>query len=201
VSPAPDPGAAKAERRGRLLRRRRERPADERAAAAAAITRALLRGLAAARTLAAYVPDEIEPGHGRLPAAYTQLGIRVLLPVVPDSGHDLRWAVDSGRLAPGRFGLLEPVGPRLGTTALGAADVVVVPALAVGLDGSRLGRGGGYYDRALQHARPDAVLVALAFDEELLDDLPVEPHDRRVTAVVTPSGGWRRLDSSGPEPH
>jgi 5-formyltetrahydrofolate cyclo-ligase len=201
VPPPPDPGAAKAELRGRLLRRRRERPEADRTAAAAAITRALLRGLGAARTLAAYVPDDIEPGHGRLPAAYTQLGIRVLLPVVPDQGHDLRWAVDSGRLVPGRFGLLEPVGPRLGTTALGAADVVVVPALAVGLDGSRLGRGGGYYDRALRNARPDAVLVALVFDDELLDELPVEPHDRRVTAVVTPSGGWRTLDSSGPEPH
>ena len=184
-----------------MLARRRQRPEAERAAAAAAITRALLRGLAAARTLAAFVPDDDEPGHGRLPAAYTQLGIRVLLPVVPEQGFDLRWAVDSGRLAPGRFGLLEPVGPRLGTTALGDADVVVVPSLAVARDGSRLGRGAGFYDRALRHARPDAVLVALVFDDELLDELPTEPHDRRVTAVVTPSGGWQRLDSSGPPTH
>ena len=192
---------AKAELRGRVLARRRQRPEAERTAAAAAITRALLRGLAAARTLAAFVPDDDEPGHGRLPAAYTQLGIRVLLPVVPEQGFDLRWAVDSGRLAPGRFGLLEPVGPRLGPTALGAADVVVVPSLAVARDGSRLGRGAGFYDRALRHARPDAVLVALVFDDELLDELPTEPHDHRVTAVVTPSGGWQRLDSSGPPTH
>ena len=41
--------------------------------------------------------------------------------------------------------------------------------------------------------RPDAVLVAVVFDEELVDELPAEPHDRRVTAVVTPSGGWREL--------
>jgi 5-formyltetrahydrofolate cyclo-ligase len=187
--------------RGRLLGRRRQRPETERAAAAAAITRPLLQGLAAARTLAAFVPDEEEPGYGRLPVAYTQLGIRVLLPVVPAQGHDLDWAVDTGRLEPGRFGLLEPAGPRLGTTALADADAVVVPALAVGRNGSRLGRGGGFYDRALRHARPDAVLVAVVFDDELLDDLPTEPHDHRVTAVVTPSGGWQRLDSSGPEAH
>jgi 5-formyltetrahydrofolate cyclo-ligase len=193
VTLPPQVGAAKSALRGRLLTRRRERPAAERAAAAAAVTTTLLRGLAAARTIAAFVPDEIEPGHGRLPAAYTQLGIRVLLPVVPEAGHGLRWAVDSGRLAPGRFGLLEPVGPRLGATALSAADVVVVPALAVGRDGSRLGRGGGYYDRALRHARPDAVLIALVFDDELVEDLPVEAHDRRVTAVITPSGGWQNL--------
>ena len=91
---------------------------------------------------------------------------------MPDEGHELAWAVDTGRLAPGRFGLLEPVGPRLGPTAIGAADVVVVPALAVARDGVRLGRGGGYYDRALRYARPDAVLVALVFDDELVDELP-----------------------------
>jgi 5-formyltetrahydrofolate cyclo-ligase len=121
--------------------------------------------------------------------------------VVPADGSELRWAVDTGRLARGRFGLFEPVGPRLGPTALGAADTVVVPALAVGRDGSRLGRGGGYYDRALQYARPDAVLVAVVFDDELLDELPVEAHDLRVTAVVTPSGGWQELGAAGSGPH
>ena len=68
-----------------------------------------------------------------------------------------------------------------------------MPALAVARNGIRLGRGGGYYDRALQHARPGAVLVALVFDDEFVDELPTEPHDRRVTAVVTPSGGWQTL--------
>jgi 5-formyltetrahydrofolate cyclo-ligase len=193
VTTVPEVGAAKSALRERHLARRHERPAGERAAATAALTTALLRGLAGTRTVAAYVPDADEPGHGRLPAAFTQLGARVLLPVVPMEGRDLTWAVDTGRLTPGRFGLLEPLGPRLGPTALRTADVVVVPALAVARDGVRLGRGGGYYDRALQYARSDAVLVALVFDDELLDELPSEQHDRRVTAVVTPSGGWQEL--------
>src|SRR4051794_29553979 len=178
-----------------MVARRRARPAAERAAASAAATTALLRGLRGARAVAAFAPDETELGYGRLPAAFTQLGLRILLPVVPPEGRELRWAVDTGRLAPGRFGLLEPVGPRLGATAIGAAEVVVVPALAVDRSGVRLGRGGGYYDRALQHARPDAVLVALVFDDELLEELPAEHHDHRVTAVVTPSGGWQELVS------
>ena len=59
--------------------------------------------------------------------------------------------------------------------------------------GIRLGRGGGYYDRALVHARPDAVLVTVVFDDERVDRLPREVHDRPVTAVVTPSGGWQEL--------
>jgi 5-formyltetrahydrofolate cyclo-ligase len=201
VTPPSAVGAAKAALRTRHLARRRDRPAGERAAAAAAATRALLGGLAGVRTIAAFCPEETEPGYGRLPAAYTQLGARILLPVVPADGSELRWAVDTGRLARGRFGLFEPVGPRLGPTALGAADTVVVPALAVGRDGSRLGRGGGYYDRALQYARPDPVLVAVVFDDELLDELPVEAHDLRVTAVVTPSGGWQELGAAGSGPH
>ena len=86
------------------------------------------------------------------------------------------------------------VGSRLPASALGTADVVVVPALAVGRDGTRLGRGGGYYDRALAHARPDAVLVAVLFDDELLDGVPAGAHDRRMTAVVTPAAGWEQLD-------
>ena len=179
--------------RDRFLARRRTRSAAERATAAAAVTTTLLRELARVRTLAAFVPDDTEPGSGRLPAAFTQLGARVLLPVVPDTGRELGWAVDTGRLAPGRFGLLQPVGPRLGPTAVGAAEVVVVPAVAVDRAGTRLGRGGGYYDRALQHARPGAVVVALVFDDELVDRLPALAHDRPVSAVVTPSGGWQAL--------
>ncbi len=191
--PPSDGAALKAVLRERILADRRERSTGARASAAAAVTTTLLGRLARVRVLAAFVPGDIEPGSGRLPAAYTQLGARVLLPVVPDSGTELRWAVDTGRLAPGRFGLLEPVGPRLGPTAVGMAEVVVVPALAVDRQGTRLGRGGGYYDRVLLHARPGAAVVALVFDEELLDRLPALAHDRPVTAVITPSGGWQDL--------
>nr|WP_211661232.1 5-formyltetrahydrofolate cyclo-ligase [Modestobacter muralis] len=175
-----------------VLARRAARPAGERAAAADALAEALVAAPAvrAATVVAGYVPLAEEPGAGRLPAA---LPGRVLLPVVPDQGRELSWVVAGGALVPGRFGLLEPAGPRLPAGALAEADVVVVPALAVAAGGARLGRGGGFYDRALQHARPDAVLVALVFDDELVAALPVGEHDRRVDAVVTPSGGWLYL--------
>ena len=128
-----------------------------------------------------------------MPEAYTELGARVLLPVIPTQGRVLEWAVYTGELEAGRFGLSHPIGPRLGPTAIGTADAVVVPALAVDRGGIRLGRGGGYYDRALVHARPDAVLVTVVFDDERVDRLPREVHDRPVAAVVTPSGGWQEL--------
>ena len=187
------PAVAKDALREGLLFRRRARSTAERAAAADAVTAALLAGLQGVRTLAAFVPDPAEPGCGRLPDAFTQLGARILLPVIPSSGRTLDWAVYAGELETGRFGLSHPVGPRLGPLALQDADAVVVPALAVDRFGMRLGRGGGYYDRALVHARPDAVLVTVVFDDERVAELPREVHDRPVTAVVTPSGGWEDL--------
>ena len=187
-----DPAAAKAALRTGLLARRAARPERERAAAADAIADVLVASFVGVRMLAAFVPDSTEPGHGRIPAVFAGLDARVLLPVVPAQGRHLDWAVDTGRYERGRFGLMEPVGPRVDATAIGAADVVVVPALVVDRAGIRLGRGAGYYDRALVHARPDALLVALAFDDEVVDELPAEEHDRPVDVVVTPSG-WLDL--------
>jgi 5-formyltetrahydrofolate cyclo-ligase len=76
------------------------------------------------------------------------------------------------------------------------ADAVLVPALAVGRDGVRLGRGGGSYDRALARVAPGTPRAALLFDEELVDALPADPWDVPVTDVVSPSG-WRALPAGG----
>lgn len=190
---ATESAAAKAALRRSLLARRLARPAPQRAAAAEAVAATLLRRLGAVSTLAAYVPEATEPGFGLLPAAYRRLDVPVLLPVVPDDGGELDWGLYTGDLLPGRYGLSEPVGPRSGAAGIRVADAVVVPALAVDRSGVRLGRGGGYYDRALVHARPDAVLVTVVFDDERVDELPHERHDQPVTAVVTPSGGWEDL--------
>ena len=188
-----EPAVAKDQLREGLLFRRRSRSTAERSAAADAVAAHLIEGLRGVRTLAAFVPDPTEPGCGRLPDAYTELGADVLLPVIPTLGRILDWAHYTGELEDGRYGLSQPPGPRLGATAIAAADAVVVPALAVDRFGIRLGRGGGYYDRALVHARPDAVLVTVVFDDERVPELPREIHDRPVRAVVTPSGGWQEL--------
>jgi 5-formyltetrahydrofolate cyclo-ligase len=66
------------------------------------------------------------------------------------------------------------------------ADVVLVPALAVDRDGHRLGRGRGYYDRALESVT--APVVAVVYDDDVIDDVPIEPHDRCVDGRLTPSG-------------
>ncbi len=70
---------------------------------------------------------------------------------------------------------------------------MLVPALAAGRDGVRLGQGGGFYDRALADLPPHPegpLVVAVVHDDELLaaGEVPSAPHDRRVDAVLTPSG-------------
>jgi 5-formyltetrahydrofolate cyclo-ligase len=89
-------------------------------------------------------------------------------------------------------------GPTLGPDAIGAALVILTPAMAVDHSGTRLGQGGGSYDRALARRRPDAVLVAIVNDEEYAAwPLPFDTHDVRVRAVITPGGGLLPVGGAG----
>ena len=87
-----------------------------------------------------------------------------------------------------RRGLLEPAGPTLGEEAIATADAVIVPGLAVGRDGTRLGRGGGSYDRALARVPVGTFVCVLLNSEELLDRVPQADHDRTVTAAAIETG-------------
>ena len=144
-------------------------------------------GLALPPTVAAYVGVGDEPPTAALLSALVGRGVRLLLPVVGPAGT-LDWALGAGPLVPGPLGLLEPAGPRLGPAAVREAGLVLVPALAVDRAGHRLGRGGGYYDRALATLPRTTGLLAVVFDDELLDAVPVEPHDRDVDGALTPTG-------------
>jgi len=171
--------------RAQLLAARRAVPPEVRAEEAAALARAMRR---LTGTVCAYHPVGTEPGSTAVLDALRDGGARVLLPVVDGTGP-LDWAVDTGEFRPGPWGLLEPTGPRLGPAAVATAAVVLVPALAVARDGVRLGRGGGYYDRSLALAGDGTALIAVVRDEELVDALPHEPHDVRMSAAITPRRG------------
>ncbi|MEN1974146.1 5-formyltetrahydrofolate cyclo-ligase [Cellulomonas olei] len=154
--------------------------------------------LADARCVAVYSARPTEPDTGPLLDSLAGRQIEVLLPVL-GAGLQREWARYAGRhdllqRAPGRPP--EPSTPSLGAEALAEADVIVAPALAVDTSGTRLGQGGGWYDRALAHARPGTPVIALVFAEELYDaevrPLPREPHDRRVDMVATPER-WYHL--------
>jgi len=158
----------------------------------------MIPDVAQASCVALYASRAGEPGTLPLIEQLVAKGKRVLLPVLGPS-LERGWAEftdaeDLRERAPGRPP--EPSGPDLGAEALAEADVVLAPALAVDTSGNRLGNGGGWYDRALGHARPGAPVIALVHAEEIYDGeehpLPVEPHDRPVDAVATPEG-WRWL--------
>jgi 5-formyltetrahydrofolate cyclo-ligase len=143
------------------------------------------------RRLTGFVGVRTEPPTVPLLHALRADGRIVLLPVLLDD-LDLDWAAyDGSDLVPGARGMLEPPGSRLGRDAVATADVVLAPALAVDRDGNRLGQGGGSYDRAIARAR--GPVIAVVFDDEVIDHVPVEQHDRPVNGVLTPMGGLRWL--------
>lgn len=145
-------------------------------------------------SVAAYVPIGREPGSIDMLDAMAAAGSTVLLPSAHEPGP-LRWVQYRGRemLVAAPFGLQEPSGPVLEPDAVAACSLVLIPALAVDRRGTRLGRGAGFYDRTLDLCRSDAMLVAVVRDTEVVDRLPSEPHDRRVTHALTPGGGLVRL--------
>ncbi|WP_425298048.1 5-formyltetrahydrofolate cyclo-ligase [Nocardia brasiliensis] len=179
--------------RTEILARRTALPPGEHAAEARALA-AAVTGLDLDGWVCAYVPVRGEPGSLELLDAMRTAGARVLLPVTGPPGP-LDWAEYLGResLRRARFGLLEPTGAALTSAAVGWAELILVPALAVDRRGVRLGRGAGYYDRTLAAARDDARLVAVVRDDEVVPRLPEEPHDLRMGWALTPRGGLQRL--------
>lgn len=180
----------KADLRARLARARTHRD-NEQLTQMGALLAQRAHSLVPTRTVAAYIGVGTEPPTLPLIEALYAAGARVLLPVVRPHGT-LDWADTPARDAvrTGPLGLLEPAGPFLGSDAVGDAGLLLVPALAVDRHGHRLGRGGGYYDRLLATVfrTGKARVVAVVFDEEVLDDVPVELHDVAVDAALTPSG-------------
>ena len=71
-------------------------------------------------------------------------------------------------------------------------DVVIVPGVAFTTDGHRLGQGGGWYDRFLPGVRDDCTTVGVGFAPQLVDTLPIEPHDARLDIVVTDEAVFSR---------
>lgn len=197
----PDIEDVKAEARAQV-RSQRKKMADSGQLRGEALTARLLERLSAVPDLtcvAAYVEMPTEPPVLSALDTLRQRGVEILLPRL---GPQLKraWATYQGRedlaqRAPGRP--LEPGGDVLPEQAISRADAIVVPGLAVDGYGTRLGQGGGWYDRALTHARPEAPIIAVVWDHEVLGQpMLCEDHDVPVTDVVTPERIIRTLSGS-----
>lgn len=171
-----------------MLAERAALSAAERESLAAAVAGRLLDlpEMRAAGVVAAYAGVGTELPTRPLLDALAARGTAVLLPVLL-AGDGLAWGRYDGDLVTGRRGLLEP---GAAGASLASADVVVVPGVAYDAAGRRLGRGGGSYDRALRGVV--VPVVGIALDSEVVDEVPVEPHDRGVDVVVTPTRVLRR---------
>ena len=177
----------KAELRKAIRVARRELSSDEREAAARAVAERLMRidGLLSAEYVLCYMPMRYELDI--LPAVemLKERGVKAVFPLCIDNGG-LRLFVpaEENGFKPGAYGILEPdpeTAEEIGPEKLGA---IILPAIGFDRGGRRLGQGGGYYDRLL--SRTDCLKIAVGFDCQLVDSVPVEETDRKVDIVVVP---------------
>jgi 5-formyltetrahydrofolate cyclo-ligase len=137
------------------------------------------------RSVAIYSPiqNEVETGNIRDHALAT--GKRVYYPrCTPESVLELVAIGSVTELASGRFGILEPTGDRRLSRQDQEELVVFVPGVAFDVRGNRLGRGKGWYDRLIEMLA-GATLVALAYDFQIIDEVPAEEWDQKVHYLIT----------------
>lgn len=153
--------------------------------------RALASSMGGVTLPALFAPTPLEPDMS------LALGLfpRALLPVLLDEAgaplSEPRWGLwEAGRalVTLGRPPA-QPDGEAWGAESLKEADLIIIPALAASVDGTRLGQGGGWYDRALLHRSPGVAVVSVVFDDEVLESgvIPTEAHDVPIDAIITPT--------------
>jgi 5-formyltetrahydrofolate cyclo-ligase len=179
---------AKREARARALAARDALPAAERARLSRVIcARATaLAELGRAESLLLFASFRSEVDTLPLLSWALARGVSVALPRVcgPRLMEALRIEDPAADLAAGTWGIPEP---RDGLPVVDPQhiDIVIVPGAAFSPDGARCGYGGGFYDSYLPRLLPKTPRIALAFDVQVADQLPCEPHDLRVDAIVT----------------
>jgi 5-formyltetrahydrofolate cyclo-ligase len=182
---------AKQALRARMIAARDALDEGVRAAASRAIVAriAALPSFAAARCVLVTLPFASEWDTRPLALAALASGKTLVVPRVNNASRmlDLHVVADIERdVTPGYRGIPEPL-PALPQIAAAAIDWVVVPGVAFGPEGSRLGYGGGYYDRLMITLQPAAARIAGAFDAQIVAHIPAASHDLCVDLIVTES--------------
>jgi 5-formyltetrahydrofolate cyclo-ligase len=148
--------------------------------------------VAEARAVLAYaaLPEEVDPA--ALIDSLRALGARIALPRVCGPGAlALHWVEEGQTLETGHAGIPEPA-ESCAWAGPDDFDLVLVPGVAFDASCARLGFGGGFYDALLPSIPAGATTLGLAYDVQMVAEVPCEPHDERVMIVVTPSAVHRR---------
>ncbi|WP_232013187.1 5-formyltetrahydrofolate cyclo-ligase [Ferriphaselus amnicola] len=115
-------------------------------------------------------------------------GKQLLLPRVNRATRQLdvyRVSDLEGQIEMGSYGIREPIPARCELADLAGIDFILLPGVAFGRDGARLGYGGGFYDKFLARLSHQPALVAAAFSLQLVEGIPQEPTDRKVDKLIT----------------
>jgi 5-formyltetrahydrofolate cyclo-ligase len=185
--------AQKAALRSTVLARRDALAPAARARASERIAAAILAcaNFEKARVVMAYCSFASELDTSAVIAAVLASGRTLVLPWIDRPGDALRlFAVTepATQLAANRLGIREPLPDRCTPVACPAVDFILVPGVAFDAQGGRLGHGKAYYDRLLHACRAQggtATTVAGAFEAQIVDEVPMEPHDVAVGTVIT----------------
>jgi 5-formyltetrahydrofolate cyclo-ligase len=107
----------------------------------------------------------------------------------PDCGRALKRALKVGKrvFVPDHAGVLEIKQPGASRGNARDIDLVIVPAIAFDLNGHRIGYGGGWYDRFSEKVSPGTAFIGVAFEEQIVNAIPRQPHDIKLDAIVTDS--------------
>lgn len=185
----PHSAELKRELRARIRAARARRTDAERATLSAELTARLidLVGQHGARSLTCFLPTRGEPDTRGFLEWAREESIDTLLPAARDDGL-LDWIRPSGEgTVTGLFGIEEPLGELVSPLAAHDVDLMLIPAAAIDHRGTRLGWGRGYFDRMLASMERTPPIYAVVFDDEIVDELPADPHDIAVSGVATPS--------------
>lgn len=115
------------------------------------------------------------------------MGKRAILPKVDKENHRLQLCEikSISELTKGHMGIPEPSPSKEKIMILEDIDLVIVPGAGYDCKGNRLGYGGGYYDKLLAERKKKMLIIALAYEEQLVDAIPAEKHDVRADIIVT----------------
>ena len=111
---------------------------------------------------------------------------KVILPKVNGKKLDLYYIEDlKNDLGPGIFDIMEPIPSKCTTASYENIDIILVPGVGFDRGFNRLGHGGGFYDKLLEKLPAKTPRIALAFNVQLIEDIPVMAHDLKVDIIIT----------------